>query len=145
VQQNKNVWRSIKIFPVIGGVVTIAPRDHPNCAVAMRVVGFCEANVDALRPRKNSVAPEGQGVGIFWILLWTGAADDVNVGLSVGRNLSKVRHLVFLVKRFADNGDRLCHDYFCGSVAAQRFLRMTKFSASQTIMLSQQEMRVLQG
>jgi hypothetical protein len=37
-----------KFFSVIGCVVAIAPRDHPNCAVAMRVIGFCEVNVDAV-------------------------------------------------------------------------------------------------
>ena len=69
---------------MIGGVIVVASRDHPNCAVATRVIGFCEANADALRFRKNSVTPGGQGVGIFWVLLWSGAAGDVNVGLSVG-------------------------------------------------------------
>jgi hypothetical protein len=106
-------------------------------------LNFANRNVDAHSIRKNSVAPQGQGAGIFWILLWTGVARDVNVGLFVGRNLSKVRRLVFFLKslRLRPFASRLV----LRRIAAQNFLRMAKFSASPTIMLSQQGMKVSAG
>ena len=67
---------------------------------------MCEANADALRARKNSVVPEGQGAGIFWLVLRTGAVGDTDMGLSAGRNLFEVRYLVFLLRRLANDRSR---------------------------------------
>jgi hypothetical protein len=69
-----------KNIPLIGIVAAMASRDHPNCGSNARH-WMCEANADALRARKISV-PEGQGAGIFWVPLWTGAVGDVRVYLS---------------------------------------------------------------
>jgi hypothetical protein len=56
-----------------------------------------ETNLSALPARKSPVALEGKGVGVFWILLRTGVADDGRMGLFARLDFSKVHGLVFFL------------------------------------------------
>jgi len=66
-----------------------------------------ETNLSALPARKSPVALEGKGVGVFWILLRTGVADDGRMGLFAGLDFSKVHGLVFFLNSKSRSPGRL--------------------------------------